>query len=65
VGTSFAAFRNQPNGCARATGTCLTGQLKDLFDEDTARVAAGLVPLYWVKQFGYGTGSALVRCLAA
>jgi len=64
VGTSFSAFRNQPNGCGRAPGSCLRGQLKDLFEEDEARVAAGLVPLYSVKQFAHGTGSSITRCVS-
>lgn len=61
VGTSFTAFRNQPNGCSRAPGTCLGGQLADLYADDEARIASGLVPLYSVKQFSYGTGSSLTR----
>jgi hypothetical protein len=61
VGTGFAAFRHQPNACARGPGTCLRGQLKDLLDEDGARAAAGLAPLYSVKQFAHGAGGALAR----
>ncbi|GBF95275.1 hypothetical protein Rsub_08306 [Raphidocelis subcapitata] len=61
VGTGFPAFRNQPNGCARAPNTCLRGQLADLYEEDLARIRAGVTPLYSVRQFSYGTGSSLAR----
>lgn len=61
VGTSFTAFRYQPNGCARAPGSCLRGQLKDLYEEDAARVGAGMAPLYSVRQYGHGLGGSIGR----
>ncbi|GAQ85247.1 hypothetical protein KFL_002260030 [Klebsormidium nitens] len=58
IGTSFTAFRNQPNRCEQYAGTCLANQLVDLAKADAARVAAGLVPQYLVSGYGISTGAA-------
>ncbi|KAG2447311.1 hypothetical protein HYH02_007641 [Chlamydomonas schloesseri] len=59
VGTSFSAFRYQASGCGRAPQTCLSGQLKDLWEGDLARIADGRVPLYMVTKFTGGRDTTL------
>lgn len=55
VGTSFSAFRNQPNQCGVPQGACLANQLRDLHQADRARVAAGQAPQYLAAQYGVGS----------
>nr|BAO57178.1 generative cell specific-1 [Gonium pectorale]BAO57179.1 generative cell specific-1 [Gonium pectorale] len=59
VGTAFSAFRHQPNGCGRAPQTCLSGQLKDLWEADLQRIATGRVPQYMVTQYTGGSDTTL------
>lgn len=35
--------------------TCLSGQLKDLWEADLARIADGRVPLYMITRFTGGS----------
>lgn len=55
VGTSFAAFYNQPNQCGVAQGSCLRNQLRDLHLADRARVASGQAPHYFASYYGVGS----------
>nr|6DBS_A Chain A, Hapless 2 [Chlamydomonas reinhardtii]6DBS_B Chain B, Hapless 2 [Chlamydomonas reinhardtii]6DBS_C Chain C, Hapless 2 [Chlamydomonas reinhardtii] len=59
VGTGFSAFRYQPSGCGRAPQACLSGQLKDLWEADLARIADGRVPLYMITRFTGGSDTTL------
>nr|BDU46980.1 generative cell specific-1 paralog [Pleodorina starrii] len=54
IGTGSSAFLHQPNGCDRAPGACLSGQLNDLYNADMQRVRNGSVPLYMVTQYNTG-----------
>lgn len=42
------------NKCSQAVGSCLHGQLADLYQADKARAAAGTTPLYFVSAWGGG-----------
>ena len=46
IGTSFLAFKNQPNRCQRSVGTCLSNTPQDLLDTDRSRLARGETPVY-------------------
>lgn len=41
--------------------TCLSGQLKDLYEQDVQRAAQGRVPLYMLTQYSGGDDTQ-VRC---
>ncbi|CAI5513237.1 unnamed protein product [Closterium sp. Naga37s-1] len=52
VGTSFSAFRFEPDRCQRSVGSCLSNQLLDFAQEDAQRVAQGLDPIYALSSLG-------------
>ena len=54
IGTSFAAFRSQGNACERPLGSCLSGQIEDVWEADQTRIAEGTVPVHRLHKF-YGT----------
>nr|BDU46978.1 generative cell specific-1 paralog [Pleodorina starrii] len=54
IGTNFSAFRHQQNGCGRILQSCLSGQLKDLWDADMEHVVNGKVPQYMMTRFQAG-----------
>lgn len=63
VGVSYAAFRNQADGCGQPIGSCLNNQIYDLGEADNARIAAHLEPLYNITRYGGGWQN--VRQIAA
>ena len=54
VGTSYSAFRSQPNACASTAESCLRNQIRDLRASDAARVSQGMTPRYLVGRWGGG-----------
>ncbi|CAI7830183.1 unnamed protein product, partial [Closterium sp. NIES-53] len=52
VGTSFSAFRFEPDRCQRSVGSCLSNQLLDFAQEDAQRVAQGLDPIHALSSLG-------------
>jgi hypothetical protein len=54
IGTGFSAFRNQGSPCQRELGTCLRGQILDLWKEDEERIRQGTVPRH--RLHGYYRG---------
>jgi hypothetical protein len=48
IGVGFAGFANQANRCGRPAGSCLGGQIDDLYAADAARRAQGKTPLYFL-----------------
>jgi hypothetical protein len=61
IGTSFSAFKNQPEACFHAPQACLSGQIKDFESVDLARMAQGKVPLYLASRFNNGNLTASMR----
>lgn len=51
-GVAHEAFRNQANPCKKPMGSCLSGQLEDLYQEDLSRLAQGKPARYLVTAFG-------------
>jgi hypothetical protein len=41
--------------------TCLSNQLKDLYQSDMQRIVEGRVPLYLMSQYTYGLSSSMKR----
>ncbi|KAL4525230.1 hypothetical protein Ndes2526A_g07307 [Nannochloris sp. 'desiccata'] len=54
VGVGYTAFRIQSEKCDQPLGSCLRNQLYDLGEEDNARVASGMEPLYNISRYGGG-----------
>ncbi len=54
IGVSYAAFRIQSEKCDRPIGSCLRNQIYDLGEEDNARIAGGMEPLYNITRYGGG-----------
>ena len=54
VGVGYSAFRVQSEKCNQQIGSCLKNQIYDLGEEDNARVAGGMEPLYNITRYGGG-----------
>lgn len=57
IGTSYAAFQNQPRRCEVAAGSCLRNQISDLLSRDAKAVASGSTPSFLLSRFGNFTQS--------
>ena len=51
-GVSYEAFRNQANPCGQPMGSCLGGQLEELYQDDLQRAESGEPTRYLVTGFG-------------
>ena len=51
-GVSYEAFRNQANPCGQRMGSCLGGQLDELYQDDLQRAESGEPTRYLVTGFG-------------
>jgi Male gamete fusion factor len=54
VGVSYTSFRIQSEKCNQPVGSCLRNQIYDLGEEDNARIADGMEPLYNITRYGGG-----------
>lgn len=54
VGSSFLAFKNQPNRCKRPVGTCLRNTPDELLTADQSRLESGETPSYLLTRFTRG-----------
>lgn len=51
IGVSYEAFRFEQGKCGKRVGSCLGGQLEDLYQRDIARQAAGEPGRYLIHNF--------------